>query len=163
MWFNTKPSDVSFADSAPHRIAAVAEIQTSPQNVFDIFATSDHQNVWMKDFKACRWTSEKPHGVGATREIELKALTVKERFLIWEPGNRLMFSVDAITVPIIDQMVEDMRFESLSGGNATRLIWHVHYSPARMATPIHPIARAVFSHMFTSSAKNLANWVKSRG
>ena len=163
MWFNMKSSDASFIDAAPHRIANVVTIDAPPQRVFDIFATADHQDEWMPDFKACRWTSGEPHDVGATREIELKVLTVKERFLIWEPAKRLMFSVDAITLPIINQMAEDMRFEPISGGAATRLIWHIYYTPARLATPIHPAARAVFGHMFGSAAKNLAQWVKTNG
>lgn len=161
MWFDTTPSDLSFADTAPQRIASIATIDAPPQRVFDIFATSEGQGEWMRDFKACRWTSGEPHGVGATREIELRALTAKERFLIWEPGQRLMFSVDAITIPLVNQMVEDMRFEPLSGGSSTRLIWHVYYTPARIALPIHPIARAIFGHMFGSSAKNLAEYVKT--
>jgi len=163
MWFNTKPSDPSFVDSSPNRIATVVTIDAPPRRVFDILATAEHQEEWMHDFKACRWTSGEPHGVGTTREVELKAITAKERFLIWEPGERLMFSVEAVTVPLVNQMLEDMRFEPLSGGTATRFIWHVHYAPAKIAVPLHPIARAVFGHMFTSSAKNLAKWVKTNG
>lgn len=163
MWFNVKPSDPSYVDMSPHRIANVVTIDAPPQRVFDIFATAEHQDEWMPDLVACRWTSGEPHGVGTTREIELKALTVKERFLVWEPGRQLMFSIDAITVPIVNQMVEDMRFEPLSGGSATRLVWHVHYTPARIAIPIHPVARAIFGHMFGSAAKKLAQWVKTNG
>ncbi|HRI64203.1 MAG TPA: SRPBCC family protein [Polyangium sp.] len=163
MWFDTKPSDTSYADMAPHRIANVVTIEAPPQRVFDIFATADHQDEWMPDFKACRWTSSEPHGVGATREIELKMLTVKERFLIWENGKHLMFSVDAATLPIITQMVEEMRFEPIDGGAATRFVWHVYYTPARIAVPIHPAARAVFGHMFGMAAKNLVKWVKTNG
>lgn len=161
MWFKTTPSDPSFVDSSPHRIAAVAIIDAPPSRVFDIFANSEHQREWMHDFRACRWTSGEPHGVGSTREIELKAITAQERFLIWEPGQRLMFSVDAVTVPLVKQMLEDMRFEPLAEGTQTRLVWHIHYAPAPAAVPLHPIARAVFSHMFGSSAKNLAKWVKT--
>jgi uncharacterized protein YndB with AHSA1/START domain len=163
MWFDTKPSDSSYVDMAPHRIANVVTIDAPPQRVFDIFATAEHQDEWMPDFKACRWTSGEPHGVGATREIELKVLTVKERFLIWEPGRHLMFSVDASTLPIMSQMVEEMRFEPISGGKATRLVWHIYYTPARLAVPIHPAARAVFGHMFSMAAKNLVQWVKKNG
>lgn len=163
MWFNMKPSDPSFVDSSPHRIAVVETIDAPPERVFDIFATGAGQAEWMRDFKACRWTSGEPHGVGTTREIELKVITVKERFLIWERGRRLAFSVEASTVPLVSQMMEDMRFEPEYGGTSTRLVWHIHYVPTRVATPIHPIARAIFGHMFASSAKNLAEWVKKHG
>jgi len=163
MWFDTKPSDPSFADTAPHRIANVVTIEAPPQRVFDIFATAERQEEWMQDFQMCRWTSGEPHGVGTTREVELKVVTAKERFLIWEPGKRLMFSVDAMTLPIASQMLEDMRFEPIADGSTTRLIWHIHYTPTRIATPIHPVARAVFGHMFSSAAKKLASWVKANG
>jgi uncharacterized protein YndB with AHSA1/START domain len=163
MWFKTKPSDLSFIDAAPHRIANVLIIDATPQRVFDIFATAERQDEWMHDFTACRWTSGEPHGVDSTREIEMKMLTVKERFLVWEPGKRLVFSVDAITVPIIGQMLEDLRFEPVSNGAATRLVWHVHYTPALVALPIHPAARAVFGRMFRLSGKKLAKWIKTNG
>jgi uncharacterized protein YndB with AHSA1/START domain len=163
MWFNTKPSDTSYIDAAPQRIANVVTIDASPQRVFDIFATADHQDEWMLDFKACRWTSGEPHGVDSTREIEMKMLTVKERFLIWESGKRLAFSIDAITLPIVSQMLEDLRFEPISNGKATRLIWHVYYSPSLVALPIHPAARAVFGRLFELSGKKLVKWVETNG
>jgi uncharacterized protein YndB with AHSA1/START domain len=162
MWFKTELSELSYVDSSAHRIANVVLIEASPERVFDIFATGERQDEWFQDFVACRWTSGEPHGVGTTREIELKLLTVKERFLAWERGKRLAFSIDAITLPIVNQMVEDMHFEPALGGS-TRLIWHVHYSPSLLATPIHPAARAIFSRMFSQSAKNLAKWVKANG
>lgn len=163
MWFNMKPSDSSFVESAPHRIAVVEFIDAPPERVFDIFANAEGQNEWMHDFKECRWTSPEPHGVGTTREIELKVITVKERFLIWERGKRLMFSVDAGTVPLVTQMLEDIRLEPQFDGKSTRLVWHIHYAPTRLASPIHPIARAIFGHMFKSSAKNLVDWVGKHG
>jgi hypothetical protein len=54
-----------------------------------------------------------PHGVGAEREIEPK-LTVKERFLAWEPGKRLTFTVFAIA-PVVDAM-EDMLLSCTARG-----------------------------------------------
>ncbi len=151
MWFRTKPSDLSYVDSAPQRIANVVTIRAPPERVFDLFATGERQDEWFQDFVACRYTSPEPHTVGATREIELKMLTVKERFLAWERGKRLSFSIDGITLPIVEQMMEDLRFEPAEGGK-TRLVWHVFYTPSLVMRPVHGAARMVFSQMFQRSA-----------
>jgi uncharacterized protein YndB with AHSA1/START domain len=153
MWFRTTPSELDFADSSPFRIANVLTIAAPPARVFELFATGEQQETWFQDFKGCRWDSPAPHGVGSTREITLKTLAVKERFLAWEPGVRMTFSIDAITVPLVKQMMEDMRFEPTAGG--TRLVWHVHYEPTLPMRAVHPAARAVFGRMFRRSAHGL--------
>ena len=160
MWFRTTESDLSYVDSAPQRIANVVTIEATPERVFDLFATGERQNEWFQDFVACRWTSLPPHGVGTTREIQLKTLTVKERFLAWDRGRRLMFSIDGITLPIVKQMLEDLRFEPLDGGRRTRLVWHVFYTPALVMMPVHGAARAVFSSMFRRSAEGIQRFAE---
>lgn len=159
MWFPTTPSDLSYVDASPDRIAVVQSIAAPPERVFDIVAAGERQDEWFQDFVACRWQSPEPHGVGATREIQLKMLTVKERFLAWERGRRFAFSIDAISLPLVRQMVEDMRFEPEGGG--TRLVWHVHYTPSRVMRPVHPAARAVFGRMFRSSAEGLRRYAET--
>jgi uncharacterized protein YndB with AHSA1/START domain len=161
MWFRTTPSDLSYVDSAPQRIANVVTIGATPERVFDLFATGERQDEWFQDFVACRWTSGEPHAVGTTREIELKTLTVKERFLAWERGRRLTFSVDAITLPIVKQMVEDLRFEPIDGGQKTRLVWHVFYTPAPVMIAVHGAARAVFAQMFRRSTDGIRRFAES--
>jgi len=158
MWFPTKPSELDYADSSSFRIANVVTIAAPPARVFELFATGERQETWFADFKACRWSSPEPHGVGSTREIELKMLTVKERFLAWEPGARMTFSIDAITLPIVKQMMEDLRFEPFDGG--TRLVWHVHYEPTLPMRAVHPAARTIFGRMFRLSAEGLKRYAE---
>lgn len=161
MWFPTVRSDLSYVDISPHRIANVIEIGASPERVFDLFATAERQTEWFQDFVACRWTSKAPHDVESVREIELKMLTVLERFLVWERGKRLTFSIDAITVPMVGQMLEDLRFEPSPSGRGTRLVWHVHYTPAALMTPVHGVARAVFERMFRKSAEGVKRFAEA--
>jgi hypothetical protein len=153
MWFSLISSDLTYVDTSPYRIANVIHIAASPERVFDVMATGEAQTEWFQDFVACRWTSGEPHGVGTTREIELKTLTVKERFLVWDRGKRLTFSVDASTVPLIHQMIEDMRFEPSESGSGTRFVWHVHYTPSLLMKPMHAAARAIFERMFRLSTE----------
>ena len=85
MWFATSPTELDFTSSSPYQLAFDASIEATPRRVFEIFTKGEAQDKWFQDFKACRWTSADPHAVGTTREIELKMLTVKERFVAW--GN----------------------------------------------------------------------------
>lgn len=160
MWFDVESVSLGFTESSPHQIVNDAVINASPARVFEILATAEGQTEWFKDFVACRWTSDAPHGVDSTREIELKLLTVKERFLVWCPGERLTFAIYASTLPLVAAMVEDMRL-SPSHGGATRLEWTVHYRPTMLMSPFHPVARAVFGQMFAESTRGLATYANA--
>ena len=159
MWFATAPTELDFTTSSPFHLMFDAIIEATPRRVFDIFTKGEGQEAWFQDFKACRWTSPEPHAVGTTREIELKILTVKERFVAWDPGVRLSFSIDAITIPLVKRMMEDLQFEAV-GEKGTRLVWTVHYDPTFAMRAVHPVARMVFGRMFKVS---LDGFVKYAG
>lgn len=158
MWFAVEAQDLGFTKSSPYVLENEAIIDASPARVFETFATAENQTTWFQDFVACRWTSSAPHGVGSEREIELKLLTVKERFLVWEPGKRLTFAIFGSTLPMVDGMVEDMLFEPHAQGK-TRMTWRVHYTPKLFMRPAHPILRLVFGKMFKASTKGVASYL----
>jgi uncharacterized protein YndB with AHSA1/START domain len=157
MWFDMEPMDVASLDASPFRIENEAIANAPPERVFDVFVSGERQTEWFPDFVACRWTTPAPHGVGATRDIEMKTLTVKERFLIWERGRRVTFSMFGITVPLVKAMAEDVHFEALGDGR-TRIVWRVHYSPRLLMRAVHPIARAIFGKMFAGATRGLARY-----
>jgi uncharacterized protein YndB with AHSA1/START domain len=161
MWFDLEATDLGFIESSPYVLENEAVIDASPARVFEIFAYGEAQIQWFKDFVECRWTTEAPYGVGSTREIQLKLLTVKERFLVWDPGERLTFAIYGSTLPVVTAMLEDIRFEEMSSGRQTRLRWRVHYRPSLPMKLVHPIGRKVFGSMFTASLKNLAKYAES--
>jgi len=160
MWFQVRPTDMSYTLSSPFQFRTEVVIQASPERVFEILSTGEEQRDWFKDFVTCRWTSAAPNGVGSTREIELKALTVKERFLAWDPGKRLSFCIYACTAPLITEMLEDMQLEPAEGGG-TRLRWIAHYTPTLLMRLVHPVGRAVFSNLFRASAEGLRRYAES--
>jgi uncharacterized protein YndB with AHSA1/START domain len=160
MWFDVEAVPLSFTESSPHRFVNSAPIDAPAARVFRIIATGEGQAEWFQDFVACRWTTPEPHGVGAEREIELAALTVKERFLAWEPGKRLAFHIYASTLPLVTAMLEDMVVES-TGDRSCRFTWTVHYRPSLLMKLVHPIGRAVFGRMFQKSIQGLAKYAKA--
>jgi uncharacterized protein YndB with AHSA1/START domain len=156
MWFDLAPCDIGFTNNSPFRFENEAVINAPPERVFQIMVRGEGQTEWFQDFVASRWTSPEPHGAGSTREVELRMLTVKERFLVWQPGERLAFAITAITIPLVRRMVEDLRFERM--GDRTRLRWTAHYEPRLAMRAVHPIARALFGKMFAASISALATY-----
>jgi uncharacterized protein YndB with AHSA1/START domain len=157
MFFKTTPTELDFTTSSPHRLVFDAIAEAPPSRVFDIFARGEGQEKWFADFKACRWTSPEPYKVGTTREIQLKLLTVKERFVAWEEGVRVAFSIDAITIPLVKRMMEDFQLEAV-GEKGTRVVWTVHYEPTLVMRPVHPVAKMVFGKMFRTSLDGLVKY-----
>jgi uncharacterized protein YndB with AHSA1/START domain len=155
MWFDVEPVPLSFRESSPHRIEITQEIDAPPARVFAVIEDGERASAWFADIQAVRWTSPPPHGNGSERVVELRAMSVKERFLAWEPGERIAFHIYAITLPLVTAMLEEMVLEPLGEGR-TRLVWRVHYRPALLMKLTHPIVRAVYRRIFTSAARGLA-------
>ena len=154
MWFPLAPTELDYIGTAPHRFDNEIVIDAPAERIFELISDGRSMGAWFQDFVACRWTTTAPHGVGSTREVELEALTVKERFLTWEPGRRLAFAIYAITVPLVKRMVEDLRLEPV-GDRRTRVLWQVHYTPSLVMRAVHPIGRLVFGKMFQASLAGL--------
>ncbi len=159
MWFHVEAVPLSFTESAPFRFENSVIIDATPERVFEIVATAEAQTEWFKDLIDIRWKTA-ARGVGSEREVELKATTVKERFLMWEPGKRLAFTIYGMTLPMVTAMVEDMTFEPV-GPTQTRLVWIAHYRPTFLMRCVHPIARMIFGGLFSESAKGLAAYAKA--
>jgi uncharacterized protein YndB with AHSA1/START domain len=160
MWFALEAVPLSFTETSPYRIENTVPIEASAARVFEILATGEGLSEWFQDFVAVRWATPEPRGVGAEREFELKILTVRERFLAWEPGKRFSFHIYEITIPLVKAMLEDMRLEP-TGDRSCRLLWTVHYRPSITMRLIHPIGRLIFGKMFRASAEGLARYAKA--
>jgi uncharacterized protein YndB with AHSA1/START domain len=162
MWFDAEAVPLEFTETSPFHIETVTVVDATPERVFEILSTGEGQKAWFQDFVENRWTTE-TRGVGAEREVELKLFTVKERFLVWEPGKRLTFHIYASTLPVMSAAIEDLALEAVDvrGARATRFTWRVHYRPTMVTRLLHPVARVIFSKMFKASADGLARYAKA--
>lgn len=158
MWFDLTEASVGFIESSPYRFVNEAIYSAPPERVFDVFAKGEGQREWFVDFVENRWDSPEPHGVGTTRVVELKAISVRERFLIWERGKRMTFSIYKSTLPLVSEMLEDLQFEPAKGGG-TRFLWRACYRPSFITRPVHPIVRAIFGRMFKKTTEQLGRWL----
>lgn len=160
MWFNINDNKLDYIERAPFNVSNEIIINASPEKVYDILMNKDWIN-WFQDFVSVEWTTPEPHNVNSKRIVKLKTLSVKETILAQENHKRFSFSITAITLPLVKDMLEDMKFEKTEDGN-TKMSWKVYYTPSLLMSLIHPIGRAIFGSMFAKSIKNFKNFVEKQ-
>jgi hypothetical protein len=153
MWFKLEAADVDYARTSPFRLNYEAEVRATPERVFEVF-TADDMKPWFADLKSMRWTSNAPHGEGSTRIVTMKMIAVKERFLVWRPGERVTFGIEACTLPLAKRMMEDFRIHPVGKASA-RIDYTIHYTPGLIVRALHPLVRAIFGKMFRDIVKGI--------
>ena len=77
--------------------------------------------------RSLRWTSPRPLGVGATREIVLRQfIAVREHFFRWDEGSRYSFHGECNRP--VRRFAEDYLVEKTPGG--CRFTWTIAFEPA---------------------------------
>jgi hypothetical protein len=87
-----------------------------------------------------RWTSQRPFGVGTTREVTLPTgLVLRERFFRWEEGSGYSFYAEESNRPGLHSLAEDYQIKADEQG--TTLHWAVALEPtSRLVRYIGPAA-----------------------
>jgi hypothetical protein len=152
--FRLSPCPTGFVDTAPARFEMQADLAGTPEQVFEVVSSIEHEAKWFPDFKQARWVGEGPPGVGATRDYRLSYLRLTEHFNVWKPGEHLAFWVSACSLPLLSRFMEDYRFRpNFAGG--THLNWRVLYQPLGVLRPLHPVIRPFFARDFDKAMTNL--------
>lgn len=158
MWFHQVPRDLDW--DAPYVFRNEADLALSADEVFAIWADIDQWPKWFSDINRGTWTTEPPYGPGSERTVELKTLSVKERFLAWDPGKRYAFTMTACTLPLTWSIVEDYRLEPTETG--CRFVWVVKHDLRWYFLLSSPIVRMVFGKMFRDATASLERYCAER-
>lgn len=156
--FELEKIGLDYCQSAPCHILNEAELPLSPEATWDLLASTAWPE-WFVDFVAVSWLTPAPHGVGSRRKAVLKTAAAIERFVAWDRGERLAFGLDAVSLPLVRAMMEDMRLSPTASGG-TRLSYYVFYTPNLVMKLLHPLIRAFYTRMFRQSIANLQEYVK---
>jgi uncharacterized protein YndB with AHSA1/START domain len=93
-------------DRAPVVITKSFTLAASTIEVFDRLADVATWSEWCGGMKRVRIDGP-PDGVGALRTVWVGATRVQERFVVWDPGHRLTFTLTESNTPGLHSMVED--------------------------------------------------------
>jgi hypothetical protein len=153
--FRLSPCPTDFVDTAPARFELQADLAGTPEQVFEVVSSIQHEAEWFPDFKEAHWVTDGPPGAGSTRDYRLTYLRLIEQFTVWKPGEHLAFWVSDCSLPLLSRFSEDYRFRpNFAGG--TNLHWRVLYQPLGIVRPLHPVLRPWFARDFRKAMANLA-------
>jgi uncharacterized protein YndB with AHSA1/START domain len=162
MHFTCRAVELDFLDSAAWRFDNVVELDAPPGEVFDIFADGESWPKWFDAVQRITWTSPEPKGVGTTRTVTLAVtplkVTVQERFLVWDPGQRFTFRFEGVGLPLFHAGIEDYRLQDLSGGRCA-LTYTVCLEPTAVVRLAGPVTRPLFARMLRTGAQGLKSYV----
>ena len=155
------PSRLEDTDAMSCHLHFEHPVSATADRVFEILADGENQDRWANGYRRTEWFGA-ARDVGTVRDIHMTWITVRERFLIWEPGARFAFGCDALSIPLAQRLVEDIVFRP-DGPGTSRLLWDVHFSPASWLARILGNARvqAAFAPMFGDFAAGLAGYASA--
>lgn len=161
-WFDTRPVDERFLEEAPVRLVAVLAI---PRPAASVWAdlTADDTLAYCRIIDRITWTSERPFGVGTTREVvALRGLNVfQERYFRWEEGRRKSFMVVKASAPLAKAFAEDYLVEPSADGASCTFTWTVAFEPSAVGRPGTPINKRLLSTLFKDTQKHYgATWLR---
>ncbi len=157
MWFKMKAWDVASAKKGKYKIHLEDTLNCNAATAFNAFRAGKI-NQWFADINSSKWLSEQTEQVGGLRQVNLKTMKVKERFLNWEENKRFTFYMEAASLPLFDAMIEDCQFEDLGNGTC-RFKWDIYFEPKFLTGFISPIKQFIFHKMFSDGLKSLKNYV----
>jgi hypothetical protein len=153
MSFTLAPVDERFLSSAPSRYSDTFAIARPAGEVWGELV-SDQPLGWCRILSA-RWTSERPHGVGTTRQVTVLggAMRLQEHFFIWEEGRRYAFYATDANLPLFRSVAEDYTVDP-DGPERCRFTWTAAVEPTALGRPGAPVNGAIFRRLFTETRRH---------
>jgi FAD/FMN-containing dehydrogenase len=159
--FKLHPSDASFGERAEFVIDEHAVIGAPPEQVYDAIVDLHGAREWLADFVRAEWVSG-PDEQGRQVVDELFTfMSQRVRTFHAERGRRWMASIDACTLPLGREMMEDLELQPLPDGR-TQLRWRYYYEPYRAVMAIRRPLHDYFAKMIRQDIGRLADWLEAR-
>lgn len=146
MWFKVKAVDATYIDRAKRHFTYDFTVAGDPAAVFTAITEPEAMRGWFPDLVDARMITAPPPAVGSVREVTLAKLAVRERYLVYAPGERFTFCITDATLPLLTHMVEDFRLSAAPQG--TRCLWTIAYRPRAALLPLSRFVRPVFARLF---------------
>lgn len=151
--YELDPIDESYFDTAPMRWRVGLELAADPDEVWAAL-TSHSPLSWCRALGDVHYTSDTPHGVGATREARvLGAYRIREYFFRWEEDERRKsFYATEGSLPLFSSFAEDYQVVPFAGGS--KLVWSFAFTPWQGLDSALQLGRPLTESMLASLVKD---------
>lgn len=139
---------------APVKIVEKIDIDATPEAVWELIIDHERWPTWFEAVESVTKTNN-IEGVGGTRQVSLKGITVDEEFLEWEPARRFGFTVTAMNRRILESLNERVEIEPLDGDRC-RVTYTQGFDPAWFVKPVFAVAKQQFAKNLRKGLEGLA-------
>ena len=155
-WYPLEPADDDFLASAPHIFRYEKRFAASPDKVWESLTSDASLSTWSSTIKEVKWTSPRPFGVGATREVQPQGgPRVKERYFRWDEGRRHSFYVERANLPMFKSLAEDYLVEP-AGPDACRFTWTIAADPTAAGKLGSPLNKRIVEGLFHDTRRHFS-------
>ncbi|MDQ2726717.1 MAG: SRPBCC family protein [Actinomycetota bacterium] len=154
MAFSLVERDVEWIDRAPIRVQDETVVNAGADVVFATLADHESWPTWFPGLRRAR-VDGRATGVGATRTVWVGPVTVREKFVVWEPDTRFSFTLTESRAPGLASMVEDWQLEPVGAGR-TRVRYVIGVATAGLGGALDPLARLGARHTVARGLRGLA-------
>jgi FAD/FMN-containing dehydrogenase len=154
LFFKLRPSDADFAGRAPFVIDEHAVIAAPPDAIYDAIADLAGAREWLADFVRGDWISGPDEQGRQVVDEVFRFMTQRVRTFHAERGRRWMASIDACTLPLGREMMEDVELTPLPDGR-TQLRWRYYYDPYGVVRPVRRPVERFFAKMIRDDIARL--------
>ena len=153
---------LEFIDTAPFRFVSTVDLPVSPEQVWEVLDDAESWPHWATAITKVTWTSPQPHGVGATRVVNMRGgITGDEQYLAWDPFSHMAFRFNEASTGSIAAFAEDYRIVQTPGG--CHLTWVMAMKPNGVAARLGmTVGRPVMSWLFQKFLYNLRDYSAKR-
>lgn len=154
--------ELDFIDSAPFRFVSTVDLSITPEQVWQVLDDAESWPHWATVITKVTWTSPEPHGLGATRVVDMRGgITGDEEYLAWEPQVHMAFRFNEASSGSIAAFAEDYRLEPTAAG--CRLTLVMAMKPNGVAARLGmTLGRPMMSWLFQKFLYNLRDYSVKR-
>lgn len=134
------PRTLDAIDDAAINVTVTREIGAPTDVVFDALADAPTWPEW-HSLTAASWVTDAPHGVGSRRQVAVGPLKILEEFIVWEPGERIAFTLVGVDGPASSATLGGVELMTLRQGTVGRTVLDYTFAvdvkgPAALVGPL---------------------------
>ena len=143
--FSLQDREADWAATAPVVVKRQFTAGAPPDQVFELMADIGGWNNWFGGMRKVRLDLDQgpASGVGAVRTVWVGTTRVQERFVVWEPAQRMTFVLTSMNVPGLVAMVED--YTLVPEGSATQVNVTIGVQGGALFRHIPGLVRSIIS------------------
>ncbi|HEY2427525.1 MAG TPA: SRPBCC family protein [Acidimicrobiales bacterium] len=157
-----RPVGLEFLDEAPVRLDFEARVAADPGAVFAAISVDPGAwTQWFPGFTGGGYDGEGPHGVGATRRINMGETAYRETVLAWDVPTRWAYRMDESTDDTFSALVED--WVVVPDGEGAVVRWAFAVDPRPDLKEVLAGGRDFIGGVFAQAMANLSSLLAGDG